>query len=119
MKRLALMMLMWLLTGCATPVDVAQTKVAIYTHKDFQQAAAYAAGNGYTARAAVLTAIDAQITACENAVTANEPKALPTDIGPITAAEMLNEALGTGVPASIKVNCAPIPVPALMPFKLP
>lgn len=98
-------------TGCATTLDVANTSLAAATHKDLQAAAAYAQANGYPARAAVRLAIDAQLTACENAITAAIPRApVGGIVGPIMAAEMAEEAAGSGVPAAVRVNCAPLPL---------
>jgi len=110
---------MLILAGCATPVNVAQTPLATFTHADLTGAAAYATANGYPARAAVYTAIDTQLTACENALTAAAPKApVAGSVGVFTAFEVAAENVGTGVPVNVKLNCSAIQLPALlMPIK--
>ena len=111
-----------LVTACAS-INVAQTPLAVVTHNDLQAASAYATSNGYTDRAAVYQAIDAQLTACENAITAAEPKApAQTSVpGAFTAFEIAAEAAGnvTGIPATVKIHCAPLPVVAFPTLKLP
>lgn len=99
------------ISGCAS---FGTGPLATATHNDLVAAAALATANGYPARAAVRLAIDAQLTACEQAIAAAAPKApaITGAVGPITAAEMLEEAVGsfTGIPATVKINCSPIPV---------
>ena len=101
-----------MLAACATPVT--QTKLAVATHNDLQAAATYATQNGYPARAAVWTAIDTQLTACENAIQASVPikPNLPANGGVFLAFEVGAEAVGTfsGTPASVKINCEPLPI---------
>jgi len=122
MKILLSAIVLLFLTACAS-VNVSQTKLAVVTHTDLQAAAAYANGNGYPARAAVYTAIDTQLTACENAITAAEPKftAAPTVPGAFTAFEIAAEAAGnvTGIPATVKINCAALPIVTFPTLKLP
>ena len=110
------------LSACANLGNVSQTKLATVTHGDLAAAAAYATTNGYPARAAVYTAIDTQLTACENAITANEIKApaMPTGAGVFTAFEVAAEAAGNvqGIPAAVKINCAALPLVSFpIPFK--
>jgi len=127
MKRittlLAVACLAVFLSACAS-INIAQTGLAKATQADLAAAAAYAQANGYPAVAAVysaqaaqLTAINGQIQACLDAIAASKPK-LPTasgNVGPILAFEMARETVGTfsGVPASVKLNCEPIPLIAL------
>lgn len=102
------------LAGCATKLDLEQTGIAKATHADLQAAAAYASANGYPARAAVWTAIDAQLKACNDAITAAEPAAPASQPGGGIAYgfEVAAEAAGnvSGVPSSVKLNCAPLPL---------
>lgn len=121
-----------ILAGCATAggadpaalVDVSQSKLAVATHNDLQAAAKYAEDHGFPARAAVwrahdahLAAVEAQISACANAIQASLPKApaAGTPPTPFLAVEMGAEAVGqfSGVPAAVKINCAPFPIIAL------
>jgi|SRR5580692_3352408 hypothetical protein len=102
-----------LASGCATAPNIAGSKGAQFAHADMQAAAAYATKNGFPARAAMWTAIDAQVTACENAISAAAPVA-PTITGAAMLLEVSAEAAGTGIPAAVSVNCAPIPI-VLMP----
>lgn len=118
-----------MLSACATtgqPVDISTTKLSVATHADLQAAAAYANAHGYAPVAAVyladegrLTAVEAQISACANAIAAAlpAPPAQSGTVGPITAFEMAREAVGslTGIPASVKIICEPLPIP-LMPL---
>lgn len=111
-------------TGAVT-VDLTKGELAVATHADLQAAAKYAADHGFPARAAVrqamdtlLTAIETQGSACANAIAAAIPKPPAAGAGPLTpilAAEMAEEALGnfSGIPAQVKILCAPIPIPAL------
>ena len=114
MKRIICLIAIALLAGCATLANITTSPIAVATHNDLQAAAAYAQANGYPARAQVRLAIDAQLTACENAIAANAPKAPSAagSVGPITAAEMAEEAVGSfsGIPAVVKINCAPLPL---------
>jgi hypothetical protein len=122
--RIALAFLLALaLSACASMGNVAQSKVATVTHNDLVAAAAYATANKYPARAAVYQAIDAQLLACENAITAAEvaAPAVPANAGAFTAFEMAAEAAGnvSGIPASVKINCAPLPLITFPTLKLP
>jgi hypothetical protein len=113
MKLFATLLLALALSGCAS-LNISTTPLAVATHNDLQAAAAYATAHGYPARAAVRLAIDAQLTACELAISAALPQAPAAagPVGPITLAEMAEEALGniSGIPASVKINCAPVPI---------
>ena len=86
--------------------------LAKFTHDDLQSAAAYATSNGYPARAAVYTAIDTQLTACENAISASAPK-LPAagSVGVFTAYEVAAETVGNGIPAAVRINCSAVTLP--------
>ena len=99
---------MALLGGCAG------TPISTVTHEDLQAAATYATQNGFPARAAVWTAIDTQLTACEDAIKASGPTKpnLPPNGGVFLAFEVGAEAVGSfsGVPANVKINCAPLPL---------
>ena len=95
-----------LLAGCA---NLDQSQIAQVTHADLRSAAQYATDHGYPARAAVWTAIDAQLTACNEAISANAPTA-PQGHGLATAFEVAAETLGQGVPSAVKLNCAPLPL---------
>jgi len=110
--RLLVLLLVVLLAGCAGLPNLSATKGAQFAHADMQAAAAYATKNGFPARAAMWTAIDAQVTACENAISAAAP-AVPTVTGAAMALEVGAEALSTGIPAAVSVNCAPIPLVAM------
>ena len=111
-----------MLSACAT-VNVDQTKIATVTHADLRAAAAYAAKNGYPDRAAVYTAIDTQLTACNNAITAAEPHAPMVDTlpGAFTAFEIAAEAAGnvSGIPAAVKIHCAALPIVTFPTLRLP
>jgi hypothetical protein len=101
------------LAGCAT-IDLTQTKLAVATHADLLGAAQVYTNAGLPDRAAVVTAIDAQLTACEQAISAAIPKA-PTPIagaGPLTLAAQASVAVGNfnGIPAAVKLHCEPIPL---------
>lgn len=109
MKKLVIVVMLLALSACAS-IDLTTTKLAVATHNDIQAAAAYAEANGYPERAAVRRAIDAQLTACERAISAALPKAVTGSPGPILLAEMAEEAAGTGVPSAVRVNCAPLPL---------
>lgn len=123
-----------LLAGCAGTIvkdpatgavtfNVSAGKLEVAAHADLLAAAAYATAHGYPARAAVwaaedarLTAIETQISACANAIAASLPKPVsgpaPT---PFLAIEIGAEAVGqfSGLPASVKINCAPFPIVTL------
>lgn len=109
--------------GCAsaqsatpsTGLDLSKLPLTKLTHADLQSAAAYATGNGYPARAAVYTAIDTQLTACEAAIAAAAPKVPPagTPVGAFTLFEIAAEAVATAVPATVRVNCGAITLSGL------
>lgn len=113
------------LGACATPIE--NSGISQFTHADLQNAARIAAANGYPARAAVWTANDQllsawekQIDACNQAILAAKPSAPSGTIGVATAAEIAAEAVGQGVPATVKLNCEPLPIPAIPVFpKIP
>ena len=115
--------LILLLSACATTVDMSQTKIAQVTHQDLEAAALYANNHGYPARAAVYVAIETQLTACEKAITAAEPVIGPSPNVPgvFTAFEIAAEAAGSlqGIPADVKLNCAPLPLVTFPTLKLP
>jgi hypothetical protein len=101
-----------ILSACAS-VNIDQTPLAVATHADLQGAAAYAQANGYPDRAAVWLAIDAQLKACNDAITAAEPKGTQaTPKGPAMAFEMAAEAVGqvSGIPSAVKIHCAALPL---------
>lgn len=123
-----------LFAGCATnpttgattlkPVDFTTTKLATASHADLTAAATRATANGYPSRAAFWTAVDglltaqeAQANACEAAIAAALPKATgaPSFAGPADALEATAEAVGnfSGIPASVKITCEPLPIPSL------
>jgi hypothetical protein len=93
--------------------DLGKLPIAKFTHADLLGAAAYANGNGYPARAAVYTAIEQQLTACEQAIDAALPRLPPagTGVGVFTAYEIAAEAVGSGIPAAVKINCGAIVLP--------
>ncbi len=115
-----------------TTIDLTQGTLEVATHDDILAAAKYASDHGYPERAAVrlaidqiLTAVEKQVSACANGVKGALDAAKPAADakgGPITRAEMIEEAIGnfSGIPARIKILCAPIPIPKLpLPLKLP
>ena len=114
--------LVLVLPGCAG-FDITQTKLSVATHKDLQGTAALATKNGYPARGSVYSAIDAQLTACEQAINAALPGPLDNTpiTGPIMAVELAAEGVGKiqGFPADVKINCAPFPVTVFPLPKLP
>lgn len=133
MKR-AIAIFAVLLAGCATtvdpsgketikPVDFTQTELATVTHADLQAAAARAEKNGFPARAGVWRSFDIQLTAweqqanaCAAAIKAAIPSAgQPPFAGAFDALEAAAEAVGQGIPSSLKINCTPLPIPK-MPF---
>ena len=106
-----------LFAGCQTLASLPTSTLALQGHADAQAAAAYATANGYPARAAMWVAIDTQITACEAAIAAAAPKPPTTGTAPAGPHLALDfevgaEAIGnfSGIPASVKVNCAPLPL---------
>lgn len=119
MKRLILALALTASLGACASAPVGSPSTAIqnlplakFTHADLQTAAAYATGNGYPARAAVYTALDTQLTACETALAAAAPKATPSGtVGVFTAFEVGAEAVGQGVPASVRINCSAVTLP--------
>lgn len=121
LKRIAMAAAMALaMSGCATQVNLSQTAVAKFTHADLQQASATANKANLTARVGVYSALDAQLTACENAISAAIPTVVPNaPIGIFTAAEVAAETVATGIPASVQENCLAITVPPglLIPIK--
>ena len=123
-----------LFAGCATnpttgqvtlkTVDFTATKLAVASHADLQAAAVRATKNGYPSRAAFWTAVDGLLTAqeqqandCEAAIAAALPKqtGAATFAGPADALEAGAEAVGSfsGIPASVKITCEPLPIPSL------
>ena len=110
MKLLTTLLTTLLLFGCTTMGDVSKAPLAVATHSDLTAAAAYATAHGYPARAAVWTSIDAQLTACESAITANEVQPLTGTVGVFTTFEIGAELAGTGIPLAVKLNCAPLPL---------
>ena len=115
-------------TPTAAPAATPAPTLKTITHADLQAAAAYATAHGYPARAAMWTAIEAQLTAAENqiqackdAIKAALPSGQTAPAGVFTAVEMGAEAVGQGFPASVTINCTPIPIPvSLLPVpKLP
>jgi len=114
-----------LLAGCATPVE--NTQLSQFTHADLQNAAAIATANGFPARAAVwtaneqlLTMWERQIDACNQAILAMKPTSPAGTVGLATATELAAEAVGSGIPPAVKLNCEPLPIPAIPIFpKLP
>lgn len=126
MKRLAIAAFI-ALTGCATAQTAAPVMPAPsfkdVTHADLIAAAARATKNGYPARAQMWTAIDAllsaqegQIKACADAIKAALPvPSAPQVAGVFDGIEAAAEAVGnfSGVPAAVKLNCAPLPIPSL------
>ena len=137
MKTFYLLLCTVLLFGCSgvevkttdsqgvttTVIDVSQSKLAVATHADLQAAAAYATAHGYPSRAAVwqahdahLTAVEAQISACANAIAAARPSAptAPAGAGVFTGIEIAAEAVGSfQVTPQVKILCEPLPVPVL------
>lgn len=106
-----------------TKVDLTVGKIETATHNDLVAAAKYAQDHGYPERAAVwlahdahLTAVEVQISACANAITADLAARHPTagggGLSPFLAVEMAAEAVGnfTGPSAKTKILCAPFPL---------
>jgi len=119
------------LAGCATepaataPVAPgAKPDLAQVTHADLLAAAARATKNGYPARAQMWTAIDTLLTAQESQAQAclaaikaalPTPGSLPAVAGAFDGIEAAAEAVGNfqGIPAVVKLNCEPLPIPPL------
>lgn len=98
-------------------IDLSTLPLAQFAHADLQSAAAYAMANGHPERSAVWLAIDGQVTACQKALSTLQPT-LPTGtVGAFTAFEMAAEAVGTGIPAGVKLACEPVTLPSV--FSLP
>lgn len=132
MKRLAVLFTA-LLTACATAqtppaagTATAATKptLAEVTHADLQAAAARATKNGYPARAGVWQALDTLLAAQENQAKAclaaikaalPQPGGVPQVAGVFDGIEAAAEAVGNfqGIPAVVKLNCEPLPIPKL------
>lgn len=95
--------------------DLTKIPLVKIAHTDMLAAAAYAEGNGYSGRGAVWRAIDAQVSACESAVAAAVPKlpAAGSVPGLATLYEVGAEAIGAGIPAAVRINCAAIVLPKL------
>lgn len=147
MKPIVALCFISLLAGCAsTPQSsstapaqsatapavgaVGTTSLKTLTHADLQAAAKYATDHAYPARAAMWQALEAQLTAAENQVAAcraaidaamPKPSKSGEVVGMFTLVEIAAEAVGQGVPASVKINCEPIVIPTgLLPVpKLP
>lgn len=98
------------LSGCATNLIGEDSNLSVALHSDIEAAAQYAEANGYPERAAVRRAIAAQLKSCEAAISQAKPKIPEGKIGPILLAEMLEERAGEGVPARVKILCAPMPL---------
>lgn len=137
MKRILAILAIAMLSACAgqivvdpttgaKTVDISAGKMEVATHNDLLAAARYAEDHGFPARAAVwrahdahLTAVEAQISACANAINAD----LKAKLGgagagaasPFLAVEMAAEAVGTatGPSPAVKLNCAPLPIVTL------
>ncbi len=118
MKILLLSMVL-AVSGCALlptgGFDPASLPLSKFTHADLQAAAAYANANGFPARAAVYTAIDIQLTACETAIASASPKPVPTGttVGAFTLFEVAAEQAATGIPSAVKINCSAVTLPTL------
>lgn len=102
----------------AVKVDNIRPSLRELTHADLQGAAKYAEDHGYPARAAkwrafeaMLTASEGLVAACKSAIAAGLPRVPADPVGPLTLIEMGAEAVAQGVPAAVRANCAPIPLP--------
>jgi len=95
------------------------SKIATFTHADLQNAASIATKGGFPARAGVYSAVDAQLTACENAIATLIPPVISGTVGVFSAGEVAAEAVSSGIPAAVKANCEAIPIPStlLLPLK--
>jgi hypothetical protein len=131
MRNLLALLCLTLLAACATqpaataPVSPgAKPDLAQVTHADLLAAAARATKNGYPARAQMWSAIDTLLTAQENQAQAclaaikaalPAPGTSPQFAGAFDAIEAGAEFVGTsqGVPAVVKLNCLPLPIPTL------
>lgn len=119
MRKLAILLPILCLPACANLGKLSDTPLSVATHADLQAAAKYASDHGYPARAAVwlahdahLSAVEAQINACADAISAALPKPSSAQpLSPFLAVEMAAETVGSiAVPASVKINCAPFPI---------
>ena len=131
MKKLCLLLLSSLLTACATaqaPVTGAAPAstptLQQVTHTDLLAAAARATKANYPARAQMWMAIDTLLTAQETQAAAclaaikaalPTPGSLPQVAGAFDGIEAAAEAVGNfqGIPAVVKLNCEPLPIPTL------
>lgn len=104
-----------LLSACAgaQSLDLSKLPLSKFTHADLQNASAIAKANGYPARAAVWSAMDLQLSACEAAIAAAAPKLPPagSTTGAATLLELGAEAVGQGIPAAVTINCGAIALP--------
>lgn len=134
MKRTIVLLTVLALTGCASAPKATEAQpsaaapapsLKTFTHADLQAAAKYATDHGYPARAAMWSAIEAQLTAAENQVTAcraaieaSLPKpSIDGIVGVAMLTEIGAEAVAQGIPASVKANCEPIVMPiGLLPL---
>lgn len=105
-----------ILDACA---GMPTSKLATFTHADLQNAASIATKGGFPARAGVYSAIDTQLTACENALATLIPPTISGTVGIFSAGEVAAEAVSSGIPATVKANCEAIPIPStlLLPLK--
>lgn len=113
------------LAGCAS-LPLSQTKLAQFTHADLQHAAALANANGYPARGAVWTAYDtlltakeAQVDACKQAILDALQQKPTGTIGLATATELAAELAASGGSPAIHANCTALPLPVLPPLPKP
>lgn len=120
MKYLICLFAAFLFSACAsaqTPpgLDLSKLPLSKFTHADLKNAASIAAANGYPARAAVWTAVEAQLTACETAIAAAAPKfpSAGSTVGAATLLELGAEGVGQGIPANVLLNCSAITLPRL------
>lgn len=126
MKTLTVLLCTFFLCACAgagaqtapKPIDLTQLPVAKFTHADLQNAAAMALAAGHPERQAIwlakdamLTAYEAQASACLNAIATMAPKPLATGstVGAATLLEGADEALGQIAPAKVVITCKVIP----------
>lgn len=102
-------------TASAAGFDLSKLPLSKFAHADLQNAAAIAAANGFPARAAVWTAMDSQLKACEAAISAAVPKLPPagSTTGAATLLELGAEGVGQGIPANVMLNCSAITLPRL------
>lgn len=78
------------------------------------KAAALAERNGYAPRGAARRGIAAWIAGCKKALHDAVPVMTTENMDPIELAEYLEEKAGEGLPANVKILCAPIPIPKLL-----